>query len=108
MITHSIEKHRPEPDDTGRVVKNKFIAGSKEHRDFIHKRTIELMHRSQNFLEGTAVTNVNGNTDGTVISLVDDFDMVSWDGLKCKCVEVYWYDKNDITLHHPSELRVKH
>lgn len=108
MITHSIT-----PFVTRAVVpvsqiprkdKPTFKNGSPEHREYIHQGTVR--YAKETWSEGDAVMTRHRNSmaRGCIINIHDEFEVAQWEGLKCKVVEVFWYNNQQMTLHHPSEL----
>jgi hypothetical protein len=105
VITQSIYKVVSKPHRTPHTneAKPRFVAGSEEHKRYIFQKTLD----ETKFEPGDMVCrrSKRSKETGQVINVEDTFEMVSWNGLMCKFIEVYWYDSNDMGLYHPSELR---
>lgn len=102
MLTHTIQRYSPPP---GRLMKQKFKAGSAEHRLFLFKKTLTDVQNDSTYEPGNHVI-VRGNKKrGVIVNIVDDITDCKWDGLKVQFIEVYVYTDNDLYLYHPSDLK---
>lgn len=108
MITHAIVHHRPHQHVPIKQDKDrpKFKAGSKEHLNYIFVKTVE--YSKENYPIGAYVTHIHGSGDsmGHILSIRETVEECEWSHLKCRPIEVWWWDKGVSQFYHPGELVV--
>lgn len=107
MITHSIVRYVA--STIGMPLKEildkpKFIAGSKEHYDYIRVKVVE--QAKNNFSQGMMVKHVRGAKDhgGQIIDIHETAEDVEFHGYHCRPIEVFWWKNGETKMYHPSEL----
>lgn len=108
MLTWEINKYsEPKKIREQKADKPKFLAGSDDHKQHIFSGTLANALNVKNLEEGSPVyikRRRGDSGEGIIINVITDFNMVEWDGLRCKFIEVFVYSTQDCILCHPSEL----
>lgn len=100
MLTHEIVRYSVPP-----VKKQKFRAGSDEHRMFIFSRTLEETRGNKRYRPGRAFKVRGKDEHGILMDIIDDIRFAEWEGLKVKFIELYFCKEQDTALYHPSDLK---
>lgn len=83
--------------------KPKIVAQSEEHKKLVLRGVL----KTNDFQPGDSVwSKADKRLEGSVIDVLDfdSWEMIEWDRLRPKFVEVFWYATAESTLHNPSEL----
>lgn len=84
--------------------KPRHVAGSVAHKAYIFDKHFKAWCQNVNAHSMGEDVKVKGDK-GTIIDVVIDFDLIEWDGLKPKFLEVWLYGAQTTQLFHPSELK---
>ena len=109
MVTLEIVKYAeciPKASQAGR--KPRFRAYSDEHLQHIFSNHLNHVRKAQQFVEGATVRirNLKGKPKGTIINIEEDFKRIEWTDLKCRFIEVYQHNTDELCMYHPSDLIV--
>jgi len=96
MIVHSIFQTV--------VKKNKYVAGSDAHKEFIFRKTLEKMDQEK-YILGHSYTVKGKKERGNLVYICERLDEVEWEGLKIKILEVWFPGEGTTTMYHPSDLK---
>lgn len=107
MISHSIKVyHEAEYLPVSQQKdKPRFSAGSSQHMDYIRDATIN--RAKQLYQDGVYVVlkhGTNGDVGCVTEICVDEERGMKWSHMKCRPVEVYWYEGKRTEVYHPDEL----
>lgn len=109
MLTHSIRVYHEAPAmalrDISAEERPRLVAGSQAHRDYI--RNITVNRAKQIWQLDVYVQLKNGNSDevGIITNVfTNEEEGVRWSGMKCRPVQVYWYDRRIEEVYHPEEI----
>lgn len=105
MLVHTIDKY-PSPV-TKKQDKPKFVHGSIQHKQYILERNYNSVNGVRSFLPGACWYAKGHKEKGIIIDLEKDVQLVEWEGLKVKFIELWFSGENKSFLFHPSDLRRK-
>ncbi len=101
MLTHKIALYTKPAAVVTPDERFKGEHGSEEHKQYIHLRVL-------NKCKYDVGDNVKYQSrPGVIVGIADQecFELVEWNGLECKCIEVFLYDKGESIMVHPSTLK---
>ena len=101
MLTHEIERYIP--IQLAKPKKQKFIAGSVEHKKYILDRAVEAVYNTKAYDCGEEWV-VRGKL-GVIINICENIHEAEWEGMKAKFIEIYCYEDNSFELAHFSDLK---
>lgn len=106
MLTYQIERHQT-PVYRGKKYseKPKFVNGSEAHRKFILERNYNAVKDDKKLQPGCEYTVKGHSGIGVILDVTDDYDLITWEGLKVQFIEVWFYEEEKSFMFHPSDLR---
>ena len=107
MLTQSIVKYGEPPTTKKKKDKPHLVAGSDEHLEHIFSSHLDAVYKNGIIDEGSSVVVRRNGKKGLVVNIERDVKRIEWEGYKCKFVEVWLYADDEMSMFHPSELKVK-